>query len=92
MLSTGALKFGELGREAFDKLKNSFVTLVENVLGLKEEKPANVEGILGIVIELYKQAQAAKDYAKLAQIRAGLKQYGVVLKDMQQSVGWAYEE
>jgi len=92
MLSTGALKFGELGPEAFTKLTGSFIALVDNVLGLKEEKPADVEGILGIVIDLYKQAKATKDYAKVDEIRAGLKQYGVVLKDMKESVGWAYEE
>ncbi len=92
MLSTGALQFGALGTDAFSHLKNSFIALVENVLGLKEEKPSDVEGILGIVINLYKQAKVAKDYAKVDEIRVGLKQYGVVLKDMKESVGWAYEE
>ena len=92
MLSTGALKFGELGPEAFSKLRDTYIALVENVLGLKEEKPSDVEGILGIVIDLYKNAKAEKDYAKVDEIRASLKKYGVVLKDMKETVGWAYEE
>lgn len=91
-LSTGALKFGDLGEDTFSKLINTYATLVEDVLGLIEEKPSDVEGILGIVIDMYKQAKAAKDYTRVDEIRASLKKYGVVLKDMKESVGWAYEE
>ncbi len=91
-LYTGGFKFGELGEETYSKLIKTFVSLVEGVLGLKEEKPSDVEGILGIVIEIYKQAKTARDYTRVDEIRASLKKYGVALKDMKETVGWAYEE
>ena len=91
-ISTGNLKKGELGKEVFDKMIKTFVTLVEDVLGLQEEKPNDVDGIIEIVIDLYNQAKSAKDYDKVDEIRAKLKQYGIVLKDMKDQVGWAYEE
>ena len=91
-ISTGNLKCGEIGEETFTKLMSTYILLVEEVLGLKEEKPTDVEGIINIILDLYKQAKAAKDYNKVDEIRAKLKLYGVVLKDMKESVGWAYEE
>jgi len=91
-ISTGNLKTSEIGEEAFAKMVKTFITITEEVLGLKEEKPEDVEGIIEIIIDLYKQAKEAKDYDKVDEIRAKLKKYGVVLKDMKESVGWAYEE
>ncbi len=91
-ISTGNLKCSEIGEDIFNKLIETFVTLIEDVLGLKEEKPADADGMIKIIIGLYKQAKEAKDYDKVDEIRAGLKKHGVVLKDSKESVGWAYEE
>ena len=91
-IATGNLKSAELGEEIFKKLVQTYVTLVEDVLGLKEEKPKDAEGMLNIVIDLYKQAKDAKEYDKVDAIRAKLKSHGIVLKDTKESVGWAYEE
>ena len=91
-ISTGNLKSSEIGEEVFNKLIHTYISIVEEVLGLLEEKPADVEGIIHIIIDLYKQAKEAKDYDKVDEIRTRLKKYGVVLKDMKESVGWAYEE
>jgi cysteinyl-tRNA synthetase len=91
-LSTGNLKFGEIGQAAFDKLKSTYVIFVEDVLGIREEKPENVEGILGILLDLYAEAKKQKDYDKVDQIRARLKKFGIVLKDMKSKIDWAYEE
>ena len=91
-ISTGNLKCSEIGEEIFNKLMGTYSSLVENVLGLWEEKPTDVEGIINIIIDLYKQAKQSRDYDKVDEIRLKLKQYGVVLKDMKESVGWAYEE
>ncbi len=91
-IATGNLKSSELGEEAFDLLMGTYVTLVEDVLGLQEEKLSDVSGMIDIIIGLYKQAKSAKDYAQVDAIRASLKSHGVVLKDMKETVGWAYEE
>lgn len=91
-VATGNIKPGELTEEVFDRMKNTYIAFVQNILGLKEEKPGNVEGIIEVVIDLYKKAKQAKDYETVDEIRAKLKKFGVALKDMKHEVGWAYEE
>jgi cysteinyl-tRNA synthetase len=91
-ISTKNLQSAQLGKEAFNKLIDTYITLVEDVLGLQEEKPTNVDGIIDILLNIYRQAKEARDYDKVDEIRASLKQYGIVLKDMKDSIGWAYEE
>ena len=91
-ISSGNLKTAEMGEAAFEKLINTFTTLVEDVLGLKEEKLEDVEGLINIIIDLYKEAKEKKEYEKVDDIRSQLKAYGVVLKDMKNNIGWAYEE
>jgi len=91
-LSTGSLKFASLGQEVFQELIDTYISFIENVLGLKEEKPDDLEGVLGIIMDLYIEAKDIKAYDKVDRIRAGLKKYGIVLKDMKDKIDWAYEE
>jgi cysteinyl-tRNA synthetase len=91
-IATKNLKPIELGEGTFEKLIRTYTELVEEVLGLKEEKPEDVDGIINILLGIYSQAKKAKEYDKVDEIRASLKKYGIVLKDMKDAVGWAYEE
>lgn len=91
-LHTGGLKFSELGEENFEKLKSAYIVFVEDILGLEEEKPSDPDGIVAIVLDLYKDAKANKAYDKVDEIRSRLKAQGIVVKDMKQGVDWAYEE
>lgn len=91
-IATGNINSAELGEEILKKLTQTYIILVEDVLGLKEEKPTDVEGMLDIVIDLYKDAKRAKEYDKVDAIRSKLKGHGIVLKDTKESVSWAYEE
>jgi cysteinyl-tRNA synthetase len=88
----GGLHTSALGEETFTKLIDTYVSWVEDVLGLLEEQPGDINGIVDILIKVYRQAKADRDYAKVDEIRAGLKQHGIVLKDMKHAVSWAYEE
>lgn len=91
-ISTGNLKTSEIGKEGFEKLLNTYLTLVTQVLGLKEEVPVNFSGILTILLDLYAEAKHEKNYEKVDEIRARLKEQGIVLKDMKEKIDWAYEE
>lgn len=91
-ISTKNLDLAEIGEDVFAKLTGTYIALVEDVLGLLEEKPGDVDGIVNILLDIYRKAKEAKDYAKVDEIRASLKNYGIVLKDMKDSIGWAYEE
>lgn len=91
-LHTGNLKCAEIGQEVFDRMKTTFNNFTFEILGFKEENNLDTEGMLSILIELYKEAKKTKDYDKVDEIRLKLKNQGVVLKDMKKSVDWAYEE
>ena len=92
LLQSGQLTFNSLGEETFNLLKNTYITFIENILGLKEEKPQAFELVLNELLLFYKSAKADKDYAKIDEIRGGLKKSGIVVKDTKTGIDWAYEE
>lgn len=89
---TGQLASAQLGQEAFDRLVSTYIALVEDILGLQEEQPDNALALLDTLLEIYRQAKQARDYAKVDEIRAALKDMGIVVKDMRDKIDWAYEE
>jgi cysteinyl-tRNA synthetase len=78
-------------KETFDLFKNTFITFIEDVLGLQEEKP-ELTGLIDTLIDFYREAKEAKNYEKVDEIRAKAKQFGIVFKDMKTKIDWAYEE
>jgi cysteinyl-tRNA synthetase len=91
-LHNGNLKAAELGEKTFNKLTDTFLIFVQDILGLRVENPENHEQLLNILLEFYKEAKTQKDYEKVDLIRARLKKMGIVLKDMRHQIDWAYEE
>jgi cysteinyl-tRNA synthetase len=91
-LYTGQLQPAQLGKSTFDKLIQTYNEFITDILGLIEEKGDKQEELLNVIIELYSQAKTARDYQKVDEIRTALKGLGVIIKDMKQSVDWAYEE
>ncbi len=91
-IHTGSLDISQLSPETFDRMKSVFLDFVENVLGLEEERPGQLDPLLDIVLSSYKEAKSLQDYQKVDDIRDQLKKQGIVLKDMKTGVDWAYEE
>jgi cysteinyl-tRNA synthetase len=89
---TGQLNTAQFGREVFDKMIETFVTFVEEILGLEEEKPDHQEGLLDVLLKLYAEAKLARNYDKVDEIRNSLKGLGIIVKDMKDKIDWAYEE
>ncbi|MCS5491782.1 cysteine--tRNA ligase [Algoriphagus limi] len=89
---TGQLNSAALGEEVFEKLKNTYITFVTDILGLIEEKSDNQGSMIELLLKLYSEAKTARDYVKVDEIRAGLKDMGFVVKDMKDRIDWAYEE
>ena len=89
---TGQLQSAVLGEEVFNKLISTFITFVEDILGLIEEKSDSQNKMIQLLLTLYSEAKTARDYAKVDEIRAGLKDLGFVVKDMKDKIDWAYEE
>ncbi|GAA5040793.1 cysteine--tRNA ligase [Marivirga lumbricoides] len=91
-LHAGQLKYSEIGKEVFTKLVNTYQSFMVDVLGLKEETPAEVHPIIEALLDVYKKAKAEKNYAQVDEIRAVLKSNKLLIKDMKTGVDWAYEE
>lgn len=89
---TGQLQSAVLGKTVFDQLVSTFSTFVEDILGLVEEKSDAQNQMIDLLLKLYREAKTARDYTKVDEIRAGLKDLGFVVKDMKDKIDWAYEE
>ncbi|MEN2284024.1 cysteine--tRNA ligase [Algoriphagus sp. SE2] len=89
---TGQLQAAVLGEETFNKLISTFITFVVDILGLIEEKSDSQNKMINLLLTLYTEAKTARDYDKVDEIRAGLKDLGFVVKDMKDKIDWAYEE
>jgi len=74
-----------------EKLKTLVNDFVFTVFGLKDEESSNTElnEVLDMVIALRKDAKENKDYATSDQIRIGLQNIGIQLKDSKEGTTWS---
>ncbi|GGG28401.1 cysteine--tRNA ligase [Hymenobacter glacieicola] len=96
----------QVSNEALTEAVTTFRTLVQDVLGLRDEPRANVEDLLGLTLNFYANAkqsaakareegnpdEATKHYGEIDRIRTALKDQGIVVKDTKAGVDWAYSE
>lgn len=91
-LATNPAALAEVGGVALAEAAAAYRTLVQDILGLRDEPRANTEDLLGLTLGFYEEAKTAKAYDKVDQIRAALKSQGIVIKDTKTGVEWAYSE
>lgn len=91
-LYTGSLSFEQLGEETFNSLKSTYLTILEEVLGIRLELPENWESLTDGLLNLYKGFKEARKYDKVDEIRATFKSMGLLIKDMKDSIDWGFEE
>lgn len=91
-LYTGSLSFDQLGEETFNSLKSTYLTILEEVLGIRLELPENWESLTDGLLNLYKGFKEARKYDKVDEIRATFKSMGLLIKDMKDSIDWGFEE
>ena len=87
-----SLSVAEMGQETFDRMKSTYTSFVQDVLGIEEEDPTQSDSMIEAMLEIYREAKFNKDYDRVDKIRAGLKENGIIVKDMKTGVEWAYEE
>jgi cysteinyl-tRNA synthetase len=81
---SGNTPIGSVDALTFEKLKATFIGIMEDVLGLVEDKTTNnelLEGTINVLIELRKKVRADRNYALSDKIRDDLQAIGVQLKD-----------
>jgi cysteinyl-tRNA synthetase len=74
----------EVSADAFEKFKTTYISFMEDVLGLKEEKSLNnglLEGTINVLIELRKKVRTDRNFTLSDKIRDDLKVIGIQLKD-----------
>lgn len=74
----------EVSEDVFNQLKSTYVSMMEEVLGLREETSANndlLEGTINVLIGLRKKVRTDKNFALSDKIRDDLKAIGIQLKD-----------
>jgi cysteinyl-tRNA synthetase len=81
---SGNLSLETIAKETFDVFKLTYISFMEEVLGLLNESSGNnqlLEGTIRVLIELRKKARIDKNFALSDKIRDDLKSVGVQLKD-----------
>jgi cysteinyl-tRNA synthetase len=83
-IKSGNLPLSRIGQQAFEKMKATYVAMMEQVLGLQEENQSNdslLDGTIQVLIALRKKARLDRNYAMSDKIRDDLKSIGIQLKD-----------
>ncbi len=91
-IHTGQLNIEDVGKDTFIRLKETIIRFTEEVLGLKQESTINGENMLHFLLHEYRIAKESKNYDKVDELRAKLKEEGIIVKDMKGGVDWAFEE
>lgn len=89
------ININAISGETFGLLKQYFKDYLENILGLKADNlhdDGKLEGVVGLLIDMRKEAKAKKDYASSDRIRIQLQKLGISLKDEKDgSVSYTFE-
>lgn len=91
-LKTGQISFDSISTKVYTRLKETFLGFSEEVLGLKMESADVQNGLMGLILQEYEEAKRERNYQKVDDLRGKLKNEGIVVKDMKNSIDWAFEE
>jgi cysteinyl-tRNA synthetase len=83
-MQSGTIAVGSISAEVFNEFKNTYIGMMQDVLGFRGEASGDtglLEGVIGVLIELRKKAKIDRNYALSDKIRDDLKAAGVILKD-----------
>lgn len=81
---SGNLQLHSVDADTFASFKSTYIGIIKEVLGLREDHEQNTEvldGVIQVLIEIRKKARTDKNFALSDKIRDDLKQLGVQLKD-----------
>ncbi|NML66620.1 cysteine--tRNA ligase [Hymenobacter sp. RP-2-7] len=91
-LAANPTALADISPAALHEALTTYRTVVTDILGLRDEPRASAEELLALALGFYQEAKAGKAYDKVDQIRAALKEQGIVIKDTKTGVEWAYSE
>lgn len=83
-MKSGNLPLAQIDAAVFQSFKDTYIGIMEDVLGLVEEKEQNddkLDGLIHLLIDMRKKARTDRNYALSDKIRDDLKKLGVQLMD-----------
>jgi len=83
-IKSGNISLQNLDKVKFEFFQSTYINIMEQVLGLREEEEHNndlLNGVVDVLIELRKKARTDRNYALSDQIRDELKQRGIKIMD-----------
>jgi cysteinyl-tRNA synthetase len=94
-IKSGNINIKSLESEKFNFFKNTYINIMEQVLGLREEEEHNHEilnGVIEVLIDLRKKARTDRNYALSDKIRDELKARGIKVMDGKEGeMTWTFE-
>jgi cysteinyl-tRNA synthetase len=81
---SGNIPIGSVSESVFNDFKQTYISFMEDILGIPEEEEHNqqlIDGVVKVLIELRKKARVDKNFALSDKIRDDLKSIGVQLMD-----------
>ena len=81
---SGNIALGSVSEKVFNDFKLTYISFMEDVLGIREEEEHNqelIKGVVTVLINLRKKARIDKNFALSDKIRDDLKSIGVQLMD-----------
>jgi cysteinyl-tRNA synthetase len=90
----GHEKLSDLGKSSFERLKETMNAFVFDILGLvnTDARGADddiLDGLMQLIISLRQKAREEKNWATSDQIRDGLDELGIQLKDGKEGTSWS---
>ncbi|AWN82306.1 cysteine--tRNA ligase [Candidatus Cardinium hertigii] len=90
-LHNGQLSLSAISTTALTQLRTTYAVFTTDILGLREEHPAILPAVLGIIQSLYQEAKVAKRYHQVDSIRSALQQIGIAMQDHPNGTYWMYQ-
>ncbi|MBY0427093.1 MAG: cysteine--tRNA ligase [Cytophagales bacterium] len=87
----GQKNVSSISISTFELLKSTYQVFFYEILGLKEENPADGKQLINGLLEFYTEAKQNKEYNKVDKVRSLLKSQGIAVKDQKTGVDWAYD-
>lgn len=82
-LDNGQIKANNISAESIELLANTFISFMEDVLGLQQPEDSNgkIDDVMEILLDIRQKARAEKNWALSDQIRDQLAAVGIEIKD-----------
>jgi cysteinyl-tRNA synthetase len=82
--------FYKLGEKVFQMLQKTYISFMEDILGLQEHYKTVPAELLSVILKVYTQAKQQKNYEQIEIIRAQLKALGIIVQDTTRGVEWSH--